>query len=193
MPNWYSEEDLKCLGSVGKNVKIDKTVHLIAPENIHIKDNVRIDAFCILSGTKGIMINNQVHIAPYCQLVASGGIITMQDFSGLSSRVSIFTASDDYVSGTLTNPTIPSEFKKLKIGNVLLEKHVIVGCGSIIMPNSILEFGCSVGALTFVNKNVKSGEVVSGQPAKTITYRNLNKLMKMEEEYYFKMKEAYNE
>lgn len=180
----YSQKELKCLGSVGNNVQIDKSVLFIAPNNIHISDNVRIDAFCILSGAQGIEIGSQVHIASYCQLIASGGKITMQDFSGISSKVSIFTASDDYVNGTLTNPTIPDQFKKVKTGPVILEKHVIIGCGSIVMPNCILEFGCSVGALTFVNKTVLSGDVVAGQPAKKIANRNLSKLKEMEIQYY---------
>jgi dTDP-4-amino-4,6-dideoxy-D-glucose acyltransferase len=185
--SWYSKEELKCLGHVGENVLIDHSVVLICPENIYIGSNVRVDAFCMLSGTQGIRIGNQVHIAPYCQLVSAGGIITMEDFSGLSARVSIFTASDDYVGGTLTNPTVPDRFKKLKTGPVVLEKHVIIGCGSVIMPNCTLGFGSSVGALSFVGKSVKSGDVVSGQPAKTLTTRNLNKLRESETEYYNNM------
>lgn len=189
MLGWYSQEELKCLGSVGKNVLVDNTVQFTSPKNIHLADNVRIDAYCILSGTQGIEIGSQVHIASFCQLVASGGKITMQDFSGLSSRVSIFTASDDYVTGTLTNPTVPDQFKKLKIGPVVLEKHVIVGCGTIIMPNCNLGFGCSVGALTFVSKNIQSGDVVSGQPAKVLTTRNLEALRENEEKYHVFIKE----
>lgn len=179
----YTKEELKCLGSCGENVQIDSSVRFIAPHNIHIGNNVRIDAFCILSGTMGIEIGDYIHIASYCQLVASGGKIVMQDFSGLSSRCNIFTASDDYVSGTLTNPTVPNKFKKLKIGPVTLEKHVIIGCGSVIMPNCHLGFGSSVGALTFVSKSVKSGDVISGQPSKVLTTRNLEKLKAMEESF----------
>ena len=192
MSGWYSQEELKCLGGMGENVLIDRSVILISPQNIHVGSNVRIDAFCMLSGTNGIIIGNQVHIAPYCQLVSSGGVIAMGDFSGLSARVSVFTASDDYVTGTLTNPTVPDRFKKLKFGPVTLEKHVIVGCGAVIMPNCTLEFGCSVGALTFVGKSVKSGDVISGQPAKILTTRNLDKLRESEAEYHRQMKDKHD-
>lgn len=180
----YSMEDLQFLGGFGKNIQVDKSVIFISPQNIYLGDNVRIDAFCMLSGSQGIEIGSQVHIAPYCQLAAAGGKITMQDFSGLSSRVSIFTASDDYVGGSLTNPMTPNQLKKLKLGPVILEKHVIIGCGTVIMPNITCQFGSSVGALSFVNRNVLSGNVVSGQPAKIISTRNLEKLKENEAEYY---------
>ena len=191
MAEIYSKEDLKCLGSVGENVQIDKTVIFISPEKIHIGNNVRIDAFCILVGTLGIEIGDYIHIASYCQLSASGGKITMHDFSGLSSRVSIFTASDDYVDGYLTNPTVPNPFKKLKIGDVTLYKHVIVGCGAIIMPGIQLGGGSSVGALAFVNKKVDAYMVVAGNPAKPIAVRNKDRLRDIEKEFHTYLK-AHN-
>lgn len=176
----YSKEDLLILGSCGENVQIDKSVLFINPNNIKIGNNVRIDAFCILSGTNGIEIGDYVHIAPYCQLVASGGKIEMHNFTAISSRSSIFTASDDYVDGYMTNPMIPDKYKKLKTGAVVLNKHTIVGCGSVIMPNCILGEGSSVGALSFVNKNVDEYTVVGGSPAKPIMKRNKERLIEME-------------
>lgn len=109
----YSYDELKILGSVGKNVQIDTTVQFIHPEKIFIGDNVRIDAFSILSGTNGIEIGDFIHLAPYNQLVASGGKITLQNFAALASRTSIFTASDDFTDGFLTSPMVPLQFRKL--------------------------------------------------------------------------------
>lgn len=88
----------------------------------------------------------------------------MADFSGLSPRCSIFTSMEDYVEGHMTNPTIPCEFKKVKTASVKLEKHVIVGSGSIIMPGITLKMGASVGALSFVNKDVPGFHIVGCTP-----------------------------
>lgn len=58
-----------------------------------IGNNVRIDDFYILSGK--LTLCNNIHISSFCALYGSNGII-MNDFSGLSPRTTIFSASDDF-------------------------------------------------------------------------------------------------
>jgi dTDP-4-amino-4,6-dideoxy-D-glucose acyltransferase len=171
------------LGSIGQNVQIDKSVIFINPKNIHIGNNVRIDAFSIFSGDSGIHIGNNVHIAAYVQLAANGGLLTISNFVGVASRCSIFTATDDYREGYLTGPTIPDEYKKVKKGPVTLEKHVIVGCGSVILPTCTLKIGSSVGALTLINKDVTEYAIVAGRPAQILGYRDKELLQKLETKY----------
>lgn len=171
-------------GSCGVNVQIDSSIKVINPKNVYIGNNVRIDAFCILSASYPIIIGNNVHISSFVQISSSGGDVVLEDFVGISSRVNIFTATDDYSEGYLTNPTIPDKFKKVKYGSVLLKKHVIVGCGSVLMPNITLKTGCSVGALSFVNKNVPEFSIVSGNPIKLIGKRDGEHLLKLENEFY---------
>lgn len=179
--NFFTPEELKCFASCGEKVLVDRTVVLINPANIHLGNKVRIDAFTVLNASAfEIVIGSYIHISSHCQLAASGGKIEMQDFSGLSSRVSIFTASDDYVGGSLTNPMLPNQYKKMKYGPVSLQKHVIIGCGTVIMPNLTLGIGSAVGALSFVNKNVYEYTVVSGHPAKKICDRNKEALLENE-------------
>jgi acetyltransferase-like isoleucine patch superfamily enzyme len=182
-PNSYTLKELKKLGSCGKNVQIDSSVQLISPENIHIGSNVRIDALSFLSGGGGIIIGNNVHIAFNVQLAGNGGLITLQDFVGVAARCSIFTATDDYKEGYLTGPTVPEEYKKVKTGPVTLERHVIVGCGSIILPNTILKIGSSVGALSLINSNVPEYTIVAGCPMRILGHRNKDLLEKLELKY----------
>lgn len=185
MSEIYLKEELKKIGigSCGDNVNIDRSVKFIHPENIHIGSNVRIDAWCFLSAKKNIIIGNNVHLSINAQLAGNGDLIKINDFCGISSRVSIFTATDDYSEGWLTNPTIPEQFKKVKTGSVILEKHAIVGCGSVIMPNCILKIGCSVGALSFVNKSIPEYTVVAGNPLRVICKRNKENLIKIERDF----------
>jgi galactoside O-acetyltransferase len=184
MSEFYTEVDMISLGSYGDNVKIDSSVKIINPKNVHIGNNVRIDAFCFLSAQHQITIGDNVHISLFSQLGASGGNITLENFTGISSRVSLFTTTDDYSEGHLTNPTIPDIFKNVSSGPIVLKKHAIVGCGSVLMPNVILNIGCSVGALSFVNKSVPEFTIVSGNPVRLIGYRNKDKLLKLEKEFY---------
>jgi dTDP-4-amino-4,6-dideoxy-D-glucose acyltransferase len=168
----YSESELQgTFSSVGTNVSIHKSCIIFGGNRIHIGSNVRIDCFSMLSaGEQGIVIGDHVHIAAGCYLFGSGGKITIHDFAGLSARVSLFTATDDYLLGYMTNPTVPDKYKKVTRGNIVLNKHALVGCGAVIMPCT-LGVAASVAALSFVDKNVTDFDVVKGFPAVKVTSR----------------------
>src|SRR4051794_15517212 len=96
--------------SVGRNVQVSDHASIYGAERIALGSNVRIDDFCVLSaGPGGISIGNFVHIAVYSSLMGAGKI-TFADFSGLSSRVAIYSSNDDYSGATMSNPTVPSQF-----------------------------------------------------------------------------------
>lgn len=65
----------------------------------------------------------------------------------------------------MTNPTVPSKFTDVTHADVFFGKHVIVGCGSIILPGVTLEEGVAVGALSLVNKRCKTFGIYTGNPA----------------------------
>lgn len=179
---YLTEEELKKLGfkHVGKNVKISDRAAIYNCDQISIGDNSRIDDFCVLSGK--IEIGRNVHITPQCLIHGSIGGVVMQDFSVLAYGVKVFTSSDDYTDGYMTNSTVPSEFKKVSEKSVLIKKHVIVGTNAIIMPGVVLETGCSVGAGSVVICNTEEFGVYVGTPAKFIKKRG-NKLLELEKEY----------
>ena len=83
----------------------------------------------------------------------------------------------------MTNPTIPDEFRKITCAPVVLEKHVVVGWGSVIMPGVTLKQGASVGAQSYVNKDVPEYLVVRGAPIRKIGRRNHNRLLELEKQY----------
>ena len=183
MSNYSTEELSALLGNVGNEVRIHKSVVFFNPSQIFIGSNVRIDAFCILSASlKGIHIQDNIHIGASTHLFGSGGSITLESFSNISSRVSLFTASDDYSEGYLTNPTIPIEYKKVQIGDIVVRKHGIVGCGSVVMPGIEISLGGSVGALSFVNKDVVEFTIVAGTPTRKVGERN-RQLLELEKQY----------
>lgn len=162
----YTETELKeIFGSVGKNVAVHNSCVVFGGKRIHIGSNVRIDCFSLLSaGEQGITIGDYIHIAVGCYLFGSGGKIMLEDFSGISSRVSLYTGTDDFVLGYLTGPTVPEKYRKVKTGDVILKKHAVVGTGSTIMM-STLGIGASVGAHSFVKRDVPDFDIVVGTPA----------------------------
>jgi dTDP-4-amino-4,6-dideoxy-D-glucose acyltransferase len=167
---------------VGRNIQISDRASFYGAERIALGDNVRIDDFCVLSaGERGISIGNYVHIAVYSSLMGAGRI-TFSDFSGLSSRVSIYSSNDDYSGATMSNPTVPGQYTGATHADVFLGKHVIVGCGSVILPGVTLEEGVAVGALSLVNRDCRAFGIYSGNPARRISERTRG-LLEMERRF----------
>lgn len=179
---YYTQEQLKSLGfkSIGKNVKISDKASIYDCERIEIGDNSRIDDFCIVSGF--LKIGRNVHITPNC-LVAGGikGII-FEDFTTLAYHVQVFSQSDDYSGRTMTNSTIPEQFKNEYKKEVVIKKYTIVGAGSIIMPGVILEEGTSVGAMSLVLRSTEPWGIYVGNPAKRLKDRSKD-LLTLKDQY----------
>jgi galactoside O-acetyltransferase len=157
--------------AVGKNVRISERASFHNCPAISIGDNVRIDDFCVLSaGLGGIQIGNYVHIAVHSSLIGAGKI-TVSDFCNISSRVGIYSSSDDYSGAAMTNPMVPPEFTAVVSADVFLGRHVIVGSGSVILPGVTLEDGVAVGALSLIRENCQAFGMYAGLPARLIKER----------------------
>jgi acetyltransferase-like isoleucine patch superfamily enzyme len=174
---YYSETDVLKLGfkSVGRGVKVSTAASIYNHEHIILNDYARIDDFCVISGK--VTIGKYVHIAPFC-LIAGGEMgIVMEDFSGLAYSVQIFSQSDDYSGRTLTNPTIPKQYKHETKKAVHIGKHVIIGAGSIVMPGVVIAEGCSIGAMSLVRKSTEPWGIYLGNPAVKIKNRRQDLLI----------------
>jgi dTDP-4-amino-4,6-dideoxy-D-glucose acyltransferase len=177
---YLTSEQIVKLGfaSIGDNVLLSDKASYYNCRNIWLGNNVRIDDFCVLSaGEGGIVIGNYIHVAVYCSIMGNGKI-TMEDFSGLSARVSIYSSSDDYSGFAMTNPTVPSEFTNVQHADVIIGRHVIIGAGSVVLPGVNLEEGVAIGALSLVKKNCRSFGIYIGVPAKRISDRKHDLLEK---------------
>ncbi len=179
--SYYTLEELTELGiaKFGSNVSISRKVSFFNPSRISIGSHVRIDDFCVLSaGSGGIEIGNYVHIAVFCSLMGKGKI-TLSDFSGLSSRVSIYSSNDDYSGEWMTNPTVPAELTNVMYADVTLGKHVIVGAGTVILPGVSIEEGTAISALSLVNKSCPAFKIYGGVPIRHIGERK-NRVQELE-------------
>lgn len=163
----YGEEELRALGlrHCGRNVRLSRMASLYGIENISLGDNVRIDDFCVLSaGLGGIDIGRNVHVAVFCSLIGRGRI-SVGDFANLSSRVSIYSSSDDYSGRTMTNPTLPPAYTGAVHADVTLGKHVIVGCGSVIVPRGRIGIRAAAGSLSLVRTDCCEFTMCARTPA----------------------------
>lgn len=177
-PGYYCTEELREFGfrSVGENVSIARNCTIIGLANIEIGSNVRIDGGTTFACNSGsLRIGNYIHIGSHCYLACGGGI-TLLDFVGLSQGVRIYSVTDDYSGKALTNPTVPREYLNQTIRPVTLQKHVIIGSGSVILPGVTIKEGSSVGALSLISKSLSEWGVYAGQPARKLKARSQNLL-----------------
>lgn len=171
---FYSNDEIQLLGfkRLGKNILLSKLASIYYPENISIDDNTRIDDFCILSaGEGGIQIGKHVHIACYVSLIGDEKI-EISDFAGLSSRVAVYSSTDDFSGKYLTGPTVPKKYKNIISKKVLIGKHVIMGAGAIVLPGCTIGDGSAVAALSLVNKDIPKHSIYGGIPAKYLNTRS---------------------
>ncbi|OOE92704.1 acyltransferase, partial [Salinivibrio sp. IB643] len=159
--SFYSNDELKKIGfkHLGENVLLSKKASIYGVENISIEDNSRIDDFCVLSaGEGGIQLGRNVHIAIYSSIMGAAQVV-IDDFAGISSRCSIYSSNDDYSGDFMTNPTVPEHLTNVQHAPVKIGKHSIIGAGSIILPGVEIDSCVSVGSLSLVTKNLKSGYI----------------------------------
>ncbi|MFL6763749.1 MAG: acyltransferase [Sphingomicrobium sp.] len=165
--------ELEAVGfkSIGDDVLISDRASIHGAERISINDHVRIDDFCVLSaGAGGIAIGSYIHIAVFCSIIGAAAI-TIEDFANLSSRVSIYSSSDDYSGETMTNPMVPDEFKAVDSRRVHIGRHVVIGSGSVVLPGVTLHDGAAVGALSFVRHDCEAFGIYVGNPARRVRDR----------------------
>lgn len=181
---WLRERELIEMGflKVGREVCVSRRASIHGAEKIEIGDRARIDDFCILSaGDRGIRIGRYVHIAVSCSLIGKGRI-TLDDFSGLSARVTIYSSSDDFSGRFMTNPTVPDHYTNVRHADVTLDKHVIVGAGAVILPGTHLATGAALGALALAKGEFEPFAVYAGVPARKVAVRKQD-LLALEAEF----------
>ena len=135
--NWvyeqfYNREELEEIGfsSIGSNVLISRKASIFAPELVSIGSNVRIDDFCILSGI--VTLGNYIHISAYTALYGSDIGIIVEDYSTISTRCTIFVASDDYSGEYLGNSAVPDFCRNIIKKQVVIKRFSTLGCGSVL-------------------------------------------------------------
>ncbi|MCL2074839.1 MAG: acyltransferase [Betaproteobacteria bacterium] len=179
MNSFYSPDELAALGlkSYGQNVLISKKASLYSPEEMEFGSNVRIDDFCVLSGK--IKLGDYIHISTHNTLIAGCYGIEMEDFSGISSRCSIYAESDDYSGNAMSNPMCPEQYRAPYGERILIGRYVVIGAGCVILPGASIGEGAAIGAMSLVTKKMPPWSICIGIPCKAIKPR-ARKLLQFE-------------
>ena len=170
--SFYSKDELFSLGlkSFGTDVHISRFARFYNEGEIEIGNNVRIDDFCILSGN--IKLGNYIHISAYTALYGRYGI-EMEDYSGLSPRCTVFSATDDFSGEYLIGPMVDSRFTNVNGGKVLLRKYSQIGSNTVILPGVTIGEGVAVGAMSLIISDLEEWKIYKGIP--TVFYKDRSK------------------
>ena len=169
--------------SVGDNTTVYPLAKIVGAENIEIGSNVIIDDFVFIAARGPLYIGNYVHIASFTS-ITGGGACCLEDFSGLSSGVRVLTGSDDFLGGSLTNPTVPEEFRSVTRSQVVIKAHAIIGANTVILPGVTVGVGAAVGAASVVRKDLQPWAVYTGTPAKRIRGRRQDRIEQYEQQLF---------
>jgi acetyltransferase-like isoleucine patch superfamily enzyme len=166
--------------AIGKNVLISKFAAIYNPEKIEIGDNSRIDDFVSISGK--VKIGRNVHFSIGCNI--AGGVlgINIGNFTGLAYGVQVFTRIDDYSGLTLSNPTVPQQFKKTHERKIEIESHCKFATHCIVLPGSQIASGGAFSAKSVISGKTKPHHLYGGNPIKEISKLS-QKVIQVESEY----------
>lgn len=124
-----------------------------------------------------ITLGSYIHVAAYSALYGGDQGIFIEDFANISSRVSIYSISDDYSGETMTNPMVPEKYKHVTSEPVRIEKHSLIGSGSIVMPGVTIREGSSFGAFSFIKNDSNEWSINAGIPSKELKKRSMQALV----------------
>ncbi|MFA5179804.1 MAG: acyltransferase [Syntrophales bacterium] len=166
---------------IGKGVTIWPQAKIVSPESICIGDSVIIDDFVFLMGGEKTIIGSYVHIASFTSITGSGEFF-MEDFSGLSGGVRVYTGNEDYSGGCMTNPTVPYPYRVPIRSFVRIKKHAIIGANAVILPGIVIGDGAVVGANSLVVTDCKPWTMYRGSPAREFRTRPSQNILNLEKQ-----------
>ena len=178
---YYSKSELIKLGflSVGENNKISKLSKFYAIKGSTLGSNNRIDDFCSFKGK--IEFGNHIHVSSFCLFSGVGEFIKIDNYTGISSHCSFFTATEDFINPGLASPVMIKEYSKSIAGKIILGETVKLGTHCVVLPNVTMGFGSSAASNTIISKNVKAGAVIGpkNRHFKVYGYRDLKEIERL--------------
>jgi acetyltransferase-like isoleucine patch superfamily enzyme len=181
------------LKKVGKGLIIGRSVVFRHPKKIEIGNNVTIDDYCLIdargSGDEGIVLEDEVIVNRNCCLNAKTGSIKLGKRTSLGSYSSItamervefgeavLTGGGCYFSSGSYSFSDPRE--AIMDQNIYSKGEIRIGAKSYfgarasVVGGVEIGEGAVIGACSLVMKNVASGSVVGGVPAKVLKTRDI--------------------
>jgi len=179
---YLSHDQLVSMGfrSLGRDVLISDKASLYDVDRIEIGDRTRIDDFCVLSGR--ITIGCNVHLTVFCNVAGGKAGVEIGDFSTFAYGCHLIAQTDDYTGETMTNSTLPLQYRTEIARRVTIGRHTILGTACIVLPGVELAEGTSAGAGTVLTQSTEPWTMYVGTPAHVLRPRS-RRALELERQY----------
>ena len=122
----------------------------------------------IIQFGENIEINDYVHIA-------AGEKVSIGNNVLIASKVYISDINHgNYKNKNQDSPLVKPNDRKLSTSPVVINDNVWIGEGVCVMPGVTIGFGCIIGALSIVTKNIPDYSIAVGTPAVVIKKYNFD-------------------
>lgn len=154
------------LGHIGKGSFVRSGVRIIGnPRRVYIGEQFKIYQRVVIAVGKGeVKIGNSGLIGVGTYINCGKDILTIGDNVAIAPYCKIFTNSHHYAKDKLSVECYDS-------GNVTIGDNVLIGTGTVILPNVKIGSGSVIGACSLINKDIEPNSIVAGIPARFIRYK----------------------
>lgn len=122
----------------------------------------------IIKFGENVEINDYVHIAAGEKVSIGSNVL-------IASKVYISDINHgNYKNMNQDSPLVKPNYRKLSTSPVVINDNVWIGEGVCVMPGVTIGFGCIVGALSIVTKNIPDYSIAVGTPAVVIKKYNFD-------------------
>lgn len=153
----------------GPGAVVHEPCVVLRPEMIEIGAGARVDSFAKLEGGLGITIGENCHVSSFVHLNAGGGRVILGAHSGIASHAVICGGATDY-TGPATTPQDGATAKRL---TTFIGEYALIYAGAIILPGVNIAPWAVIGAGSVVTKDVGIGDIVLGNPARVVGFREV--------------------
>jgi len=155
---------------LGQDVVIHPDSVFKVPEQTVIGHHNAIDKGFICNTV--LQMGDYIHIAPYVVVIGGkNSTLILEDFSFIAAGTKVIAGSELYTEDALIGPTIPAEYRSLKLSTIRFGRFTGCGVNCAIMPGVTLGEGSVIGANAVVTRNTEPWTVYVGNPAKPVKTR----------------------
>lgn len=144
--HWAMTPNFK-FASRGQNVCLGYSFFVNFPDRLYLENDISIGAYASINSLGGVRIRSGTIIGPYLH---------------------VYSANHRYLDSKLLPFDQDHYLKPVEIG-----ENVWIGGDVIILPGVLIGEGAVIGAGSVVVKDVGAGDVVAGNPARTIKKRDM--------------------
>lgn len=161
--------DLRAIGHMAKIVNFYNTTHVVELRQARRGTGLRISPTASFANGRNIEIGNRVHIGAGCYVWAGPGQgrVVLGDDVLMAPGVMLTAANYRFNDGG------PVTEQAMDEADVIVGRDVWLGYGVVVLPGVNIGDGAIIGAGTVVRRDIPSGAIAVGNPAKIIGQRQI--------------------